>query len=136
MYLLKLVKGLSCRVGKVRATKDKPFCEVYDEQSALQAVKSEYFIIIKSSTEATQADDDDGEEPVIDTPIDEMTIAECKAFAKEHDIDIRGLTKVDDLRTRILEATQADDKNGEDSDDFEPDFEDEDESHTMVKLQE
>lgn len=41
-------------------------------------------------------------EPPSDKPVAEMTGPELKAFAAQHEIDLAGVTKVDDIRSAIL----------------------------------
>ncbi|WP_206458699.1 SAP domain-containing protein [Anaerovorax sp. IOR16] len=114
MYVLKLTKGLSCKAGKVRATKEKPFCEVADKKTALQAVNTGYFAIVKETGDET---------PNSNTPIEKMTVAECKVYAEEHNIDIKGLSKVGELRQRITEALEPDSETPNSNDkDLEPDM--------------
>ena len=122
MYVLKLIKGLSCKAGKVRATQDNPFCEVRDEATALAAVASGYFSVIKEPQK--------GSEP----SFEKMTLSECKKFAEENKIDIKGLTKVADIREAISKPLVEAEEQPLGDKEFE--FHMEDGSSAMEELQE
>ena len=109
MYTVKLIKGLSCRVGTVRATKAQPICTVEDKAAADAAVASGYFKWMLEPVRTVSED-------ITEKPIAKMTIEECKAFAEAHNIDISGLSKVAELREKIATAGETAD------DDFEIDM--------------
>ena len=93
MYKVKLIKGLSCRVGKIRATKENPFCEILSKEDLNQALSSGYFKLVDSPQEKQAL-----------KLISKMTLEQCRSFAKEHEIDIDGLTKLAEIRTAISVA--------------------------------
>ena len=57
----------------------------------------------KESEDAEEAPADDLDE-VVDKPVEDMTVAELKAYAEAHGIDLGGVTRKDDIAAIIADA--------------------------------
>ena len=57
----------------------------------------------KESEDAEEAPSDDLAE-VVDKPVEDMTVAELKAYAEAHGIDLGGVTRKDDIAAIIADA--------------------------------
>lgn len=57
----------------------------------------------KESEDAEEAPADDPAE-VVDKPVEDMTVAELKAYADAHGIDLGGVTRKDDIAAIIADA--------------------------------
>ncbi|MEG1894636.1 MAG: hypothetical protein RR162_00250 [Oscillospiraceae bacterium] len=96
MYVLKLIKGLSCKAGTVRATKDEPEVEVEKKLDAENAVATGYFEIISSTPE----DDGGGE-----ADFEKMTEKQLVSYAAENGINLAGCSSKASKLAKILEPT-------------------------------
>ena len=114
MYKVKLIKGLSCRVGKIRATKESPFCKVSNKEDLDQVLSSGYFELVSTPEEKQDL-----------KLTSRMNLEQLKSFAKEHEINIEGLTKVAEIRSAIsivLDNKTKSEINGSENEEFEVDF--------------
>lgn len=107
MYHLRLCKSLSYS-GVVAATAKAPDIFIQDEAAANAAIATGYFKLV-----AIEGDGEGNGQPGTGAgkALDDMTVPELKEFAEQNTIDLKGLTKRDDILARIKEA-QADDQTG------------------------
>lgn len=94
MYKLKLIIGLSCKAGKVRATKAQPFVEVKEKAEAENALATGYFELVSAAE-----DDGKGGEA---TP-QKMTEKQLEAYAVENGISLTGCKNKAEKLAKILE---------------------------------
>lgn len=113
MYKVKLIKGLSY-TGAVHATKENPYVDVEDKETADAVVATGYFELV----EETADDNNDGgkNDKSGEAAIDDMTIAQLKAYAAEKGIDLAGVSRRDDIIAKIKAAETADDNNDGEND--------------------
>lgn len=122
MYHLRLNKGLSYS-GIVSATNRAPDVFVEDTPTADLALATGYFVLVEGNDKAPVPQTPSGSITALDT----MSGARLKEYAKENGIDIKGLTRVDDIRTRVLEAEAAKNDGGDGApNDSEPSGDDDD----------
>lgn len=120
MTTLKLIKGLSYS-GAVRATKANPLVEVEDDETVAYLLAEGHFIAVDvPTTESTgntgeetgddETDDetpegiiqqDGGEETPTPEQLNDMTVAELKAYAEKHSIDVSKCSKKADYMQAI-----------------------------------
>lgn len=103
MYKLKLTHGLSCKAGKVRATKSNPYVEVEDKEQADNAIATGYFELISSPEDDGGKIDADPE--VI--PTEKMTVPQLDKYAADNGIDLAGCNNKAEKLNRILEAISS-----------------------------
>jgi len=102
MYHLRLCKGLSYS-GIVSASKREPDVFVEDKSTADQALATGFFTLIEGSDKAPAPKTQTGTITALDT----ATTAQLKEYAAANGIDIKGLTRKDDILARIREAEAA-----------------------------
>lgn len=117
---VKLIKGLSYSNGRVFASKDKPIIEV-DEAEGEKLFASGRFKVVEEPAEVISeheeeiieqegSDDLEGDNTEYIVPpvdFDKMTVDALKAYAKENEIDISGLTRKDEIKQALLEAINS-----------------------------
>jgi|GEM_PF-3166939 len=111
MYKLKLKKGRSYQGCGVKVDSKQSEIDVAAEV-ADRLLATGYFSLISAeedpaevNTPANIENANGGEGGVQEgIALDNMTVAQLKAFAKEHGIDISGLSKKPDILAKILEA--------------------------------
>lgn len=124
MYKLKLIKGLSYRGGndgKVKVTRDKPFCVVENVEEAEALLASGHFQMVElpKVKDLGNGDVKFGEQGIQFTvenkSISNMVKDELIAFAKEKGIDISECKNNDERKTTIKKALEEAEAEGEDS---------------------
>lgn len=99
MYHLRLCKGLSYS-GVVSASKKAPDVFVEDKPTADLALATGYFALVEGNDKAPAPKVPTGTITALDT----ATGTQLKKYAEENGIDIKGLTRVDDIRAHIIEV--------------------------------
>lgn len=115
MYKLKLIKGLSYRGGndgKVKVTRDKPFCVVENVEDAEALLASGHFQMVElpKVKDLGNGDVKVGEQGIQFTvenkSISNMVKDELIAFAEEKGIDISECKNNDERKTTIKKALE------------------------------
>lgn len=112
MYKVKLIKGLSY-TGAVQATKENPYVDVEDKETADAVVATGYFELV----EETADDNTDGgkNDESGATDYNKMTVPQLEAYAAEKGIDLAGASRKAEIIAKIAAAETADDNtDGED----------------------
>lgn len=94
-YKLRLKKILSYDNGKVKASRRAPDVTVESKEDADYLVETGYFDLIRSY-EVPET-----KEPKV---LIDMNVTELKEYAAQQGIDVKGLTKKEDIRKVIEEA--------------------------------
>ena len=113
MYKVKLIKGLSY-TGAVHATKEDPYVDVEDKETADAVVATGYFELV----EETADDNNDGgkNDESGATDYNKMTVPQLEAYAAEKGIDLAGASRKAEIIAKIAAAETADDNNDGEND--------------------
>lgn len=124
MYRIRLVKGLSYTDGKISATREKPDVVVEEKADAIRYVNTGFFVFVEeqAKTDADPGETKDGQEetdgyfdddlfqepeelekPNLAAELQKRNVDDLKAYAKGVGIDLTGLSKKQEIISRIVE---------------------------------
>ncbi len=103
---IKLVKGLSCSIGSIKATKKNPVVSDVSEEDAKRAIATGYFEAVKED-EADAAAPSDYNDGASAKALDDMNVKELDAYAAAKGYDLSDITTKKDKLVRIKELDAA-----------------------------
>lgn len=132
MFHLKLIKGLSYS-GDISATKKKPDAYTEDEAIAKKAVASGYFALADSE-DGNEAPEENGKGHLDAEQLEAMKMDDLKKLAAEMGIETKTLKNKAAL-VEAIAAVEVEPGPETDEDGNEADYEEGEESPTMIELQ-